>query len=284
MIITIGSGKGGTGKTTLATSLAMALDQAELPVQLLDCDVEEPNAGILLKPNLNNSEAVLVDSPVIDNEKCTYGGRCAEFCHFKALAIIPGKPLVFPEMCHSCGGCIRVCPEGAITYKKREIGSIELGNSEGISFGQGTMNIGEARATPVISKLIESIDPNQTTILDAPPGTSCPFVETVKKSDICVLVTEPTPFGLNDLSLAVEALKRLSIPCCVVINRCDVGDDRVEKYCEENEIAVPLMIPHDLEIAKAYSRGEPLIQARPEYADILLNFYQKLQKLSGAVT
>jgi len=282
MIITIGSGKGGTGKTTLSTSLAMALDQAGIPVQLLDCDVEEPNAGIILNPELEPSEPVLVNVPEIDEDKCTYCGKCADFCHFKALAILPEKALVFPEMCHACGGCARVCPESAISYRNREIGTIEMGWAGDILFGHGTMNIGEARSTPIIGELIEHIDSDRTTILDAPPGTSCPFMETVTKSDLCVLITEATPFGLNDLSLAVEAVKRVGVPCCVVINRCDVGDDRVEKYCEEAGIDVALMIPHDLEIAKAYSRGEPLIQARPEYAEILLNFYKKLQKLSGA--
>ncbi len=283
MIIAIGSGKGGTGKTTLATSLAMALDRANMPVQLLDCDVEEPNAGIILNPKLNHSEQVLVEVPKIDEDKCTFCGRCADFCHFKALAILPDKALVFPEMCHACGGCARVCPAYAISYRKREIGTIEMGKSGEILFGNGTMNIGEARSTPIISQLIEHVDHDRTTILDAPPGTSCPFMETVTKSDLCVLITEATPFGLNDLSLAVEAVQRVGVPCCVVINRCDVGDDRVEKYCEENGIDVPLMIPHDMEIAKAYSRGEPLIQARPEYADILLKFYKKLEKISGAI-
>lgn len=281
MIIAIGSGKGGTGKTTVSTAFAMALARKGIPVRFLDCDVEEPNANIFLKAAIGESRPVEVMAPAIDEARCTHCGKCAEFCRFKALVVYPDKVLVFPEMCHSCNGCIIVCPVDAVSETKRELGRIEIGDAPNIGFADGRLNIGEARATPIISTLQSLIDPGITTILDAPPGTSCPFVETVKRSDVCVLVTEPTPFGLNDLKLAVEVTETLGIPRGIIINRCDIGDDRVDRYCSEEGIDVLMRIPNDRAIAEACSNGELLVDVRPEYEGEFLKLHERLLKMAG---
>lgn len=279
MRIAIGSGKGGTGKTTVAVSLALSLARRGAAVQLLDCDVEEPNAHLFLKFDIDTREPVKVEIPEIDGNLCTKCGACAEFCNFNALAALPKKVLVFPELCHSCGGCMRVCPAEAITYKMREIGTLEAGKANGIQFGLGRLNVGEARATPIIAQLKQYANPTRVCVLDAPPGTSCPFVESVKDSDVCLLVTEPTPFGLNDLRLAVEVTETLGVPRAVLINRADIGDDGVEKYCAEKGVPVLLKIPHDLAIARAYAVGTPLVDARPQYVDSFCSLHDKLETL-----
>ncbi len=276
MIIAIGSGKGGTGKTTVSTNLALCLEKQNIPVQFIDCDVEEPNANLFLQAEIKSTEPVKVMVPEIDEKICTHCDKCAQFCRFNSLAVFPDKVLVFPEMCHSCQGCVIICPANAIKPKLREIGSIQIGQLKQMSFAHGWINIGEARATPVIAKLQTLIDNNLTTILDAPPGTSCPFVETLKQSDICILVTEPTPFGLNDLKLAVEVTENLNIPRGVIINRSDIGDKEVEIYCQEKNIDILLKIPHDPKIAKAYSNGIPIVEALPEYNKDFLELYKKI--------
>lgn len=278
MKIVIASGKGGTGKTTVATSLALVLSRRGMPVQFIDCDVEEPNSSIFLKPDIKEKKPVLVMTPQINNDLCTHCGACADFCAFNALVVLKDKVLKFPEMCHGCTGCVLVCPAQAISSDKREIGNIEIGDAGEIQFLHGHMNVGEAQATPVISALRRASNPTRTVILDAPPGNACPFVETVKASDICVLVTEPTPFGLYDLSLAIETCKTLGVPFGVVINRCDVGDDRVERYCKDNKIEIWMRIPHKEKIAKAYSIGTPLIEAEPELQAYFFEFYKKLEE------
>jgi len=222
MIISIASGKGGTGKTLVATSLALSLKDKH-KVQLLDCDVEEPNDHIFLKPVITRSEAVCIQTPKVDEEKCTYCGKCAEVCAYNAIAVFPGHVLVFPELCHGCGACSYLCPEKAVSEEGREIGVVEQGHAEGMEFAQGKLNVGEAMATPVIRKVKEQINHDGITIIDASPGTSCPVVEATKDSDFCLLVTEPTPFGLNDLVLAVEMVRELNIPLAVVLNRAGVG-------------------------------------------------------------
>jgi MinD superfamily P-loop ATPase len=279
MIIAIGSGKGGTGKTTVSTGLAIALAREGSEVRFLDCDVEEPNANIFIKAKLDEGRPVEVMVPEIDEGRCTHCGKCAEFCRFKALVVYPDKVLKFPEMCHSCNGCVVICPEGAVKAVSRELGRIEKGDAGNIRFAHGLINIGEARATPVIEALQSLIDPAVTTILDAPPGTSCPFVETVKRSDVCVLVTEPTPFGLNDLKLAVEVTETLGIPRGVIINRCDIGDDRVESYCRDEGIEILMRIPHDRAIAEACSRGDAIVDARPELMGEFLKLKERISRM-----
>lgn len=269
MIISVASGKGGTGKTTIAVNLALSLNNA----QLLDCDVEEPNAHIFLKPVIKKQEKAYIPIPQVDEDKCDGCGKCKEVCEYNALAVMPpiegqkGTVLIFPHLCHGCGACSLLCPQKAIKEVNKEIGVIEIGISGGIQFVHGKLNIGEIMAPPLIRQVKKHIDPNRTVIIDAPPGTSCPVIAAVNGSDFCVLVTEPTPFGLNDLVLAVEVLKKLNIPFGVVINRSDIGDDKVDGFCRDNEIPVLMRIPFDREIAHLYSRGIPLCGARPDYRE-----------------
>jgi MinD superfamily P-loop ATPase len=276
MIISVASGKGGTGKTLVATSLAISLID-KYKVQLLDCDVEEPNANVLLHLTVNQSQAVHIPIPKVDEAKCTYCGKCAEVCAYNAIAVIKEKVLVFPELCHGCGLCSYLCPESAITEEGREVGVVERGDSGNLELIQGKLNIGEAMAPPVIREVKKQIDRASMVIIDVPPGTSCPVIEAVKGSDFCLLVTEPTPFGLNDLTLAVEVAKELDIPCGVVINRDGVGDDKVDRYCQEQGIPVLLKIPLDRRIASLYSQGISLVDGMPRWREEFLRLFEDIK-------
>jgi len=269
MIITVASGKGGTGKTTVAVNLALSIDNA----QILDCDVEEPNAHIFMKPGIREKIVACIPIPEVDEKRCTTCGRCREVCAYNAIAVIPpgdavkGSVLIFPHLCHGCGACSLLCPEKAITEVPKEIGVVEVGVSGDVRFAHGRLTVGEIMAPPLIRQVKDHIDRARTVIIDAPPGTSCPVIAAVKKSDYCVLVTEPTPFGLNDLVLAVEVLRKLRIPFGVVINRSDIGDDKVEGYCRDSAIPVLMRIPFDREIAYLYSRGIPLVREQAAYKE-----------------
>jgi MinD superfamily P-loop ATPase len=277
MIISIASGKGGTGKTLVATSLALSLKKSET-VQIIDCDVEEPNDHILLKPVITGSESVTIKVPVISKEKCNYCGVCAKTCVFHAIAVLGENVLTFPSLCHGCGACSYLCPQKAISEEDREIGVVEWGQSDGLNFVQGKLTVGEAMAPPVIRKAKEHAEDEGIVIVDVPPGTSCPVVEAVKDSDYCLLVTEPTPFGLNDLALAVETVRALKIPCGVVLNRAGVGDNKVEEYCTKEHIPILLTIPLDMEIARLYSRGIPLIEGIPVWKDRFVELFEKIKE------
>jgi len=277
MVISVASGKGGTGKTLVATSLALALS-SKGKVQLLDCDVEEPNAHIFLHSTINQNQPVFIPIPKVDETKCTYCGKCAEVCAYNAIAVVKEKVLIFPELCHGCGACSYLCPESAITEEGKEIGVVERGNSGNVEFIQGKLTIGEIAAPAIIREVKKYIDPINTIIIDVSPGTSCPVVEAVKDSDFCLLVTEPTPFGLNDLSLAVEVTRKLEIPCGVVINRVEVGDEKVERYCHEQDIPILLKIPLERKIAELYSKGIPLIEGMPEWREAFLELFQQIQQ------
>jgi len=279
MIVSIASGKGGTGKTLVAASLALSL-RDKTNVQLLDCDVEEPNDHIFLKPSLTHSESVFIPIPKVDRSKCTYCGKCAEVCAYNAIAVIKENVLVFPELCHGCGACSYLCPEDAISEENKEVGVVEMGSSDGIDFVHGKLNVGEVMAPPVIRKVKEYIKPNITAIIDVSPGTSCPVVESVKDSDFCLLVTEPTPFGLNDLVLAVEVTRELNIPCGVVLNRAGVGDGKVDEYCRSENIPILLTIPLDTDIASLYSRGIPLVEGIPEWREHFIELFDKIKELA----
>jgi len=278
MIISVASGKGGTGKTLVATSLALSLKDSH-SVELLDCDVEEPNDHVFLKPEITGSNAVSILVPRVDEDKCTYCGKCAEVCVFNAIAVLGNHVLTFPQLCHGCGACSYLCPEKAISEESREIGAIEWGHSDGLKFVQGELTIGEAMAPPIIRKVKEYAGNDGITIIDIPPGTSCPVVEAVKGSDFCLLVTEPTPFGLNDLTLAVATVRDLGIPCGIVLNRTGVGDSKVEEYCKQENIPILLTIPLDTEIARLYSRGIPLVEGLPQWKDSFLKLFDRVKVL-----
>jgi MinD superfamily P-loop ATPase len=276
MVISVASGKGGTGKTTVAVSLALSLGAC----QFLDCDVEEPNASLFLKPSITGKTSVSVLEPWIDESKCSHCGECARICAYHAIAVFEKSVLLFPQLCHGCGGCMLVCSEKAITEGRRQIGVIEDGMSNAITFAQGVLNIGEHMATPIIKEMKSLISNDMNVIIDSPPGTSCPVIESMKGSDFVCLVTEPTPFGLNDLKLAVETVRILDIPFGVIINCDGIGDDGVRKYCQEENIPLLLSIPWSRGIAEAYSMGIPAIEAD---ATLKEQFHALYGRISGMV-
>jgi len=268
MRIAIASGKGGTGKTTLSTNLAALLAGRGVAVRLLDADVEEPDCHLFLHPRIERREAVEELVPAVDEARCTACGVCAEVCAFKAITLIAQTVLVFPELCHSCGACSLLCPENAITEEGRETGVVEYGSVElagrpAFPLVTGTLAVGEAKAVPVTKATMAAgaAEDADVVIIDAPPGTSCPVIEAVRGSDLVVLVTEPTPFGLHDLRLAVEMVRALGLRCVVAVNRSDLGDDRVRRYCDDEGIEIVLEVPNDRRIAEAYARGDLLLDA-----------------------
>jgi len=273
MIISIASGKGGTGKTTVATNLAVSLKSE---VQILDCDVEEPNAHLFIQPTIEDIETITTPVPEVDMEKCTLCGKCAEICQFKAIVVIGEMVLPFPELCHSCGGCVEVCPEKAIYETERKLGIVEKGHRNGLEFVHGKLRIGEAMSPPLIKKVREYTRPGILTIIDAPPGTSCPVIASMKGADFVLLVTEPTPFGLHDLKLAVGAVKILGIPCGLVINRSDTGNEQVKIYAEEEDVPILMEIPFDRRIAVAYSKGDMIVDVMPEWKERFDELYHKI--------
>jgi len=273
MIVSIASGKGGTGKTTVAVNMALALGN----VHLIDCDVEEPNCHIFLKPEKTKTEEISVKVPEIDENLCNLCGKCSQFCRYNALAVAGETVLQFAELCHSCGGCALVCPKDAIKEGNRVVGVVEYGKKDGIIFSQGRMNIGEAMASPVIRELKKRINNGSDVIIDAPPGSSCAVIESVKGSDYCILVTEPTPFGLHDLKIAVEMLESMSIPHGVVVNRDGIGDKKVYEYCKKKSITILAKIPHDKKIAALYSEGKPLLEEIQGYKATLIDMFKKIR-------
>ncbi len=263
--IAIASGKGGTGKTTVAVHLAACLAAQGRAVQYLDCDVEEPNGHLFLKPKMERSESVGIPVPVVDAAQCTSCGKCAEVCEFNAIAMLK-KPLVFPELCHGCGACALVCPVGAIRETSRAIGVVETGRTGTIGFAQGRLNVGEPMAPPLIRAVKARRNPDAIALFDSPPGTSCPVVATVRDADLVVLVTEPTPFGLHDLALAVDTFRPMGKPMGVVVNRAD-DDRRVQDYCQAENLPVLAELPDDRRVAETYARGELVFDRLPEWRD-----------------
>ena len=252
MNIAVLSGKGGTGKTTVSTNLALALKS-----NYIDCDVEEPNGFIFLKPKINKTEQVMVEYPFIDDEKCTACGKCVSVCQFNALAKVKNDIILFEKLCHGCGACEIACEYDALTYKKRELGKIESGTVRDISCSRGILNISEPMAVPVIRDLLKNL-PKGTNLIDCPPGTSCNVVTSLKYAQGAMLVTEPSEFGLHDLKMAVELVKMYNIPFGIVINKDDGKDNIIKKYCRDEEIKLIGVIHYNRTTAILYSNGEVL--------------------------
>ncbi|MFA7185895.1 MAG: ATP-binding protein [Victivallales bacterium] len=281
MKIAIASGKGGTGKTTVATNLALAATAKGLDTVYMDCDVEEPNGALFLKPKITQTEDVNVTVPAIDNSKCTACGQCSKICQFNAIVILGKRAMVFPELCHGCAGCWLVCPTGAITESKRATGTLEIGHAGKLQFIQGLLNVGEAMSPPVIRDVKAHAPEADILIIDSPPGSSCPVVESVRGSDYLLLVTEPTPFGLNDLMIAVDMARALKLDFGIIINRADSGDSfTMHTYCRKLGIEILAEIPDDRRVAEAYSRGETAFESVPEYKE---KFFELLEKIKSVV-
>lgn len=275
MIISIASGKGGTGKTTIALNLALSLKN----VQLLDGDVEEPNIHLFLPFREKERISVYLPVPQVDETKCIHCGKCAEVCQFNAIAVIKDQVLIFPEICQGCGGCALLCPRQAISENSREIGYIQEGEFNGLSFIQGVLNVGEPMATPIIRREKELIDKKRTVIIDCSPGTSCPVIEGVRGSDFCLLVTEDTPFGLNDLKLAVEMAKVLHVPFGVFLNREDLGNGNTRKYCQQQKVPILGSLPYDRRVAEVYAQGKIVVKELPHYKNLFLNLFNQIAAL-----
>jgi len=277
--ISVASGKGGTGKTTIATNLAVAIANTGKDVVYLDCDVEEPNGSIFLKPEIKKQFDVSVPVPKVDLGKCTFCGDCSAACEFHAIAVLGKTVVVFPSLCHGCGGCYDICPEDAIEEIPRTIGHISCGVGMGVEFFEGRLNVGEALSPPVTKAMRELNTDSEVLIIDAPPGTSCPVIEAINGTDFVILVTEPTPFGLNDLQLAVGMVREIGLPYAVVINRSDIGDNRTKEYCQKEKIDILMEMPYDRKVAEAYSRGEMMFSIDSRYEKSLLKLYQNVINL-----
>ena len=255
------SGKGGTGKTTVAVNLALSLEN----VHVFDCDVEEPNAHTLLHPKQVDTIPITVPTPVIDQDKCDLCGACADFCQFNALFVGKTKVILYEEICHSCGGCVLVCPTKAITERDRQVGIIHTDSTGEVKLTYGSLNVGEPMAVPIIKAVKSIAGADEISIIDAPPGTSCTMIETVAECAYVILATEPTPFGLHDLIMTVDVMDRIGIPYGVIINRSDIGDDETQKYLKNKGVDILMEIPFDRRIAELYSKGIPFVPELPEY-------------------
>jgi MinD superfamily P-loop ATPase len=276
MIVAVASGKGGTGKTSVAVNMALSVGN----VQLLDCDVEEPNAYLFLKPRISLTQTVAVSVPVVNDKLCNRCGKCADFCQYNALFVGSNEVLVFPDLCHSCGGCMIVCPAEAISEEPYRIGTLKRGVAGDVELVYGELDVQRPMAVPVIAEVKRQMKKGKNVILDSPPGTSCPVIQTVKGSDFCVLVTEPTPFGLHDLKIIVQVLENMKIPCGVVVNRAGVGDKKVYQFCGENKIPILLEIPYDKRIAELYSRGIAFSKEMPEWKQKFQALFETVRELA----
>lgn len=287
--IAIASGKGGTGKTTLAVNLAALLVDRGAAVRLLDADVEEPDCHLFLRPRDVASASVEVLVPVVDDERCTACRTCADVCAYRAITVVGSSVLVFPELCNACGACTLFCPESALHEEGRTTGqtrraTVVRPGGRRLELITGVLDVGEAKPVPVTKAVLATAaEPGADVVLvDAPPGTSCPVIESVRTSDLVVLVTEPTPFGLNDLRLAVEMVRALGLRAVVAVNRVGLGDDRVRRYCAEEGLQIVLELPFDRGIAEAYSRGELLVDALPELRAELQRAWERIAAAATA--
>ena len=276
MIVSVASGKGGTGKTSVAVNMALSIGN----LQLLDCDVEEPNDHIFLKPKISSVQPVTVSVPIVNETLCDRCRKCADFCQYNALFVGSDEVLVFPDLCHSCGGCALVCPEEAISEVPHKIGTLKLGTNGNVELVYGELEVQKPMAVPIIKEVKRRIKRDKDAILDSPPGTSCPVIQTVKNSDFCILVTEPTPFGLHDLKIIVQVLESMEIPSGVIVNRAGVGDKIIYEFCRGKNIPILLEIPYDKQIAELYSRGIPFSQEMPEWRAKFLALFNTIRGLA----
>jgi MinD superfamily P-loop ATPase len=279
MNIAIASGKGGTGKTTVAVNLAFVLSQQGKTVRYLDCDVEEPNGHLFLKPNIILTDNAAIPAPLIDEQECDACGECVQFCRYRALVRLGKTIMVFEEMCHGCGGCMLVCPKKAITEKEKIIGTVEIGTSGEIKFVHGRLNIGEAMSPPLIRKVLAHATADAINIIDAPPGTSCPVIASIRDADFVLLVTEPTPFGLNDLGLALDMIGELRIPHAVVVNRAEKSNNLARNFCAGRGVKILAEIPDDRRIAEAYSRGKMVATSVPDCMGYFETLLKKIENM-----
>jgi len=272
MKIAVASGKGGTGKTTIATNLACSIARMGQTVQYLDCDVEEPNGHIFLKPDIEETQNVTIGVPEVDTKLCDGCGKCGQLCQYSAIICLKDTVMTFEQLCHSCGGCMAVCPQVAIKEKQRKIGIAEFGKAGAVHYGAGKLDIGTIQSPALIRHVTRRAIDDGTVVIDVPPGTSCPVIEAVKGTDFVLLVTEPT----NDLVLAVEMVRELKLTFAVAINRCDIGDDRVVRYCRKEDIEIFLEMPNDRLVAEAYSKGIKVIDALPGYEEKFSQLYRQI--------
>jgi MinD superfamily P-loop ATPase len=279
VILAVASGKGGTGKTTVAVSLARVTGS---PVQLLDCDVEEPNDRLFLDGARGAAHEVVVPVPVVDQGACDGSGECGRFCRFHAIVAVQGPPLVFPELCHGCGGCILVCPRKALHEAPRRIGVVEVVDAAPVRLVEGRLDVGAALVPPLVRAVKAHLDRDLPAILDAPPGRSCAVIETLRGADAALLVTEPTPFGLADLAQALAVARQMRLACGVVVNRVGIGDDSVQAFCRKEAVPVLAEVPEDPRIAETGSRGHALVDALPEYRGLFLSLLDEATRLAAA--
>ena len=272
VVIAVASGKGGTGKTTMAVALAQAVGG-----RLLDADVETPNAHLFLNPVLSYEEKILRMIPVVEEERCSFCGRCKEICRFKAITVLPGAVLTFPEMCHACYGCLEVCPEGCIREGHALVGWLYAGEGRGVELAYGALKIGEPMASPLIKALKKKfLSQEKPNIIDCPPGTGCPMLTAVRGADFCLLVAEPTPFGLHDLRQALAAVRALGVPTGVISNRAGRDYPELLNFIKNEGVPLLFQIPEDKKIAQACAQGRGLLDVYPDFKSPLKALYHKL--------
>ncbi len=278
MLVTIASGKGGTGKTTVAVNLAVAAAAAGLPVTLLDCDAEDPDCHIFLRPEDLTLEPFAVEVPAFARDLCDFCGRCGEVCRFNAVAALKDDVLIFPEVCHSCGGCWEVCPRGALKPAPRVVGEIRRGSARGVAFVEGRLTVGERTPVPIIREVKRRAAKDGLTIADAPPGTACPMVAAARGSDVVLLVTEPTPFGLYDLKLAAAVARELGLSRAVFVNRAGEGEEELRAYCAAEGLEIWGTLADDRRVAELYAGAGLIVDELPRYRRV---FEDLLARLDG---